>query len=274
MLLLLMCCALEVADRGMTTAITLVLAQTFGARSTSLVRQLVGHRVLHRGPCAPRGPSARGLPLGAPCLLARRICTAVQAAAWPERGCRARGAQGTPVTRRRRTLGLLAWDPGDGVSPGTGPLPRGTGPGDRLLGEKRTAVWPGARAQGHALRCPWGDPRAGPGPQVASARPQAWSVLQRRGQPLPRFLRGLVRRTDHHLAGDWALQIHGPVLLDAVAGCGAARAAGAQGFLLDGEAPVRRDGLRDAPPPRPSRRRWGRLRRAHRGDGLHNRWLY
>ena len=52
MLLLIMCCYLEVADRGMTTAITLVLTQTCVARSTSLVRQLMGNRVLHRGPFA------------------------------------------------------------------------------------------------------------------------------------------------------------------------------------------------------------------------------
>ena len=92
MLLLIMCCYLEVADRGMTTAIKLVLTQTFVARSTSLLRQLMGHRVLHRGPFAPRGPASLGLHLGAQFLLERRIFTDVQASALPERGFRALGA--------------------------------------------------------------------------------------------------------------------------------------------------------------------------------------
>ena len=78
MLLLIMCCYLEVADRGMTTAIKLVLTQTFVARSTSLVRQLMGNRVLHRGPFAQRGPSSLGLYLGAQFLLERLIFTDVQ----------------------------------------------------------------------------------------------------------------------------------------------------------------------------------------------------
>src|SRR5712691_13261467 len=271
MLLLIMCCDLEVADRGMTTAITRVLAQTFGASSTSLARQLMGNRVRHRGPLAQRGPSALGLHLSAPWLLERRIFTDVQASALPARGCRALGAQGTPVTRRRRTLGLLAWDQGDGWSTGTGPLQSCTVHEERLLGEKRTNVWPGAREKGHALLCPLGAPRAGHGAQVASERQQAWSVLQRLGQQLHRFLLGLVRRTDHHLSGDCALQIHGTGLLEAVEGCGAALAAVAHGFLLDGEAPVKRDVRRAAPPPRPSRRIWCRLLREHRGDGLQNR---
>ena len=92
MLLLIMCCYLEVADRGMTTAIKLVLTQTFVARSTSLVRQLMGNRVLHRGPFAQRGPASLGLHLGAQFLLERRIFTDVQASALPERGFRALGA--------------------------------------------------------------------------------------------------------------------------------------------------------------------------------------
>jgi hypothetical protein len=45
-----MCCDLEVADRRMTPAIKLVFAHAFVSRSTSLVRQLMGNRVLHCGP--------------------------------------------------------------------------------------------------------------------------------------------------------------------------------------------------------------------------------
>src|SRR2546422_9047763 len=104
MLLLITGSYLEIADRCMTTAVKLVLAQTFVPGSTSLVRQLMGNRVLHRGPFAQRGPSTLGLHLGAQLLLERRIFTDVQASALPERGFRALGAQGTHVTRRRRKL--------------------------------------------------------------------------------------------------------------------------------------------------------------------------
>src|SRR5262245_22842783 len=84
MLLLIMCCYLEVADRGMTTAIKLVLAQTFVASSTALVRQLMGNCMLHGGPFAQRGPSSLGLHLGAQFLLELLIFTDVQASALPE----------------------------------------------------------------------------------------------------------------------------------------------------------------------------------------------
>src|SRR6266853_2717823 len=238
MLLLIMCGYLEVAARGMTTAITLVLAQTFVARSTSLVRQLMGNRVLHCGSFAQRGPSALGLHLGAQFLLELRIFTDVQASALPECGFRALGAQGTHGTCRRRKLGSLAWDQGDGLSTGTGHLQSGKVQGELLLGEKRTDVWPGASDNVHALLCPLGDPLAGHVPQVAIELPQTWSLLQRLGQQLHRFMLWLVRRTDHHLAGDCALQIHGKGLLEAVEGFGAALAAVAQVFILDGEAPV------------------------------------
>ena len=57
MLLLIMCCDLEVTDRRMTPAIKLVFAQAFVSGSTALMRQLMGNRVLHRGPFAQRGPA-------------------------------------------------------------------------------------------------------------------------------------------------------------------------------------------------------------------------
>src|SRR5438093_2095515 len=201
MLLLIMCCYLEVADRGMTTAIKLVLTQTFVARSTSLVRQLMGNRVLHRGPFAQRGPSSLGLYLGAQFLLERLIFTDVQASAWPERGLRALGAQGTHVTRRRRKLGILAWDQGDGVSTGTGHLHRCEVHDELVLGEQRTDLWPGASDHGHPLLCPSGAPWAGHVPQVDIELQQAWRVLHLLGQQLHRCMLWLVRRTDHHLSG-------------------------------------------------------------------------
>jgi hypothetical protein len=49
-MLLMTCRYLEVADRRMTTAIKLVLAQACVSGSTSLVHQLVRNRGLHRRP--------------------------------------------------------------------------------------------------------------------------------------------------------------------------------------------------------------------------------
>ena len=57
MLLLIMRRYLEVADRRMTTAITLVFAHAFGAGATSLVYPLVRNRGLHRRPFPECGPS-------------------------------------------------------------------------------------------------------------------------------------------------------------------------------------------------------------------------
>src|SRR5207245_11630352 len=110
---------------------------------------------------------------------------------------------------------------------------------------------------------------AGHVPQVDVELQQAWRLLQRLGQQLHRFMLWLVRRTDHHLSGDYAIQIHGKVLLEAVEGFGAALAAVAHVLILDGDAPVRRDVLRDAPPPRPSLRIWFSILRDTLGDGLH-----
>ena len=110
MLLLIMCCDLEVTDRRMTPAIKLVFAQAFVSGSTSLVRQLMGNRVLHRCPLTQRGPSTLCLHLGAQLLLERLVLADVQASAVPARGLRALGTQGTRVTRRSRKLSMLAWD--------------------------------------------------------------------------------------------------------------------------------------------------------------------
>ena len=68
MLLLIMCRDLEVADRRMTTAIKLVLAQAFVAGATALVPQLVCNGVLHRRPLPERGPPRRVF------ILARSCC--------------------------------------------------------------------------------------------------------------------------------------------------------------------------------------------------------
>ena len=110
MLLLIMCCNLEVADCRMTPAIKLIFAQAFVAGPPSLVDQLMGNGVLHRGPFAQRGSSPLCLHLGPQLLLERLVLADAQASALPTRGFRALGAQGTHVTRRSRKLGRLAED--------------------------------------------------------------------------------------------------------------------------------------------------------------------
>ena len=116
MLLLITCCYLEVADRRMTTAIKLVLAQAFVSGATSLVHQLMRNRVLHRRPFAERGPSTLRLHLGSQLLLELLVLVDAQASALSVGGFGALGSQGTCVTRHSRKLDLLAWDHGDGLA--------------------------------------------------------------------------------------------------------------------------------------------------------------
>jgi hypothetical protein len=123
MLLLITCRYLKVADRRMTTAIKLILAQAFVSGATSLVHQLVRNRVLHRRPFPERGPSTLRLHLGSQLLLKLLILTDTHASALAVGGFGALGAQGTRVTRRRRTLGRLAGDHGDSLATRTGHLP-------------------------------------------------------------------------------------------------------------------------------------------------------
>ena len=204
MLLLIMCCDLEVADRRMTTTIKLVLTQAVVSGSTALMCQLMSYRVLHRRPFPERGPSTLRLHLGAQLLLERLVLADAQASAVPECGFRTLGAQGTCVTRRSWKLDILAWDHGYGLSIWTGHPHSRKVQGKLLLGEKRTNLRPGAGDHVHALRCPLGNPGAGHVPQVAIELQQAWSWLQRLGQQLHRFMLWRVRRADHHLPRDFA----------------------------------------------------------------------
>ena len=68
MLLRITCRYLKVADRRMTTAITLILAQAFVSGATSLVHQLVRHRGVHRCPFPERARPRRVF------ILARSFC--------------------------------------------------------------------------------------------------------------------------------------------------------------------------------------------------------
>src|SRR5215510_9951891 len=108
MLLLITCRYLQVADRCMTTAIKLVLAQAFVSGSASLVHQLVSNRMLHRRPFPERRPSTPRLHLGSQLLLELLILADAHASALSVGGFGALGSQGTPVTHRRRKLGRLA----------------------------------------------------------------------------------------------------------------------------------------------------------------------
>src|SRR6476620_5599580 len=270
MLLLIMSCNLEVADRRMTPAIKLVFAQAFVAGPTSLVRQLMGNRVLHRCPFAPRGPSALGLHLGPQLLLERLVLADGQASALPECGFRALGAQGTPVTRRSRKLGRLPEDYGDGLATRTGHLQPRKVQAEIMLRAQRTTLRPGARDTVHALRRPLGKPRAGHIPQIDIELQQAGVVLQLLGEQLDRLMLRLMRRADDHLPGDCALHIDSKVLLEAGTGCGAAFAAVAHVFLLDRDAPGRRDVLLDPSPAWATLRVWLGVLRDNLRDGLHD----
>ena len=157
MLLLIMCRYLEVAHRRMTTAIKLVLAHAFVAGSTSLVHQLVRNRVLHCRPFPERGPSTPRLHLGAQLLLELLIPADAHASALAVCGCGALGAQDTRVTRRRRKLDRRAKDHGNALATRTSHLHRGKVPGEIILCEQRTNLWPGARDNVHALLRPLGN---------------------------------------------------------------------------------------------------------------------
>ena len=161
MLHLIKCRYLEVADCRMTTAVKLVLPQAFVPGSTSLVRQLMGNRVLHRCPFPERGPSTLRLHLGSQLLLELFVLTDVQASALPAHGFGTLGSQGTRVTRRRRELGMLAGDHGDALAPRTGHLHTRKVQGEIILREQRTNLRPRARDNVHALLRPLGNPWAG-----------------------------------------------------------------------------------------------------------------
>src|SRR5712691_7472683 len=270
MLLLIPCRYLEVADRRMTTAITLILAQAFVAGSTSLVYQLMRNRVLYRRPFPERGPSTLRLHLSSQLLLERLVLADAQASALSVGGCGALGSQGTRVTRRRRKLGLLAGDDGDGLATRTGYLHTRKVQGEIMLREKRTNLRPGASDNVHALRGPLGNPWAGHVSQINIELQQAGGFLQLLGQQLYRLMLRLIRRADHHLPGDFAIQIHGKVFLEAVEGFGAAFAAVAHVFILDRDAPVRRDVLLDTSPARSTLRVWLGVLRDNLCEGIHD----
>jgi hypothetical protein len=99
-----MCRHLQVAHRRVTTAVKLVLTQTFISGSTSLMCQLMGDGVLYRSPFAQRGPSSLRLDLGAQLLLERLVLADSQGPAMPELGSGPLRSLGTRVTGPGRKL--------------------------------------------------------------------------------------------------------------------------------------------------------------------------
>src|SRR5438132_3655045 len=218
MLLLIMCCYLEVADRCMTTAIKLVLAQAFVAGATALVYQLVRDRVLYRRPFAERGPATLRLHLGSQLLLKLFVFADAQASALSGSGFGALGSQGTRVTRRRRKPGMLAGDHGDALAPRTGHLHTRKVEEEIMLREKWTDLRPGTSDNKHALLRPLGNPWARHVPQIDIELQQAGGFLQLFSQQLHDFMLPLIRRADDDLPRDCAVHIYRTVLLEAVEG--------------------------------------------------------
>src|SRR5215831_16966624 len=126
----------------------------------------MGQRVLHRGPFAQRGPSTLGLHPGAQLLLELFVLAAAQASALPVRGFGTLGAQGTRVTGSSRTLGMSAWDHGDGLATRTGYLQTRKVQSEIILGAKRPNLRPRARDNVHALLRPLDNAWASHVPQV------------------------------------------------------------------------------------------------------------
>ena len=124
MLLPITCRSLEIADRRMATAIKLVLTQPFVPGSTSLVRQLMGNRVLHHCPFPQRGPvhaaSASWLAASAGTVSTSRRFTLLPCP-WMALVHWARKAHASQAVCRK--LGWLAGDQGDGLATRTGHLP-------------------------------------------------------------------------------------------------------------------------------------------------------
>src|SRR5262249_17875791 len=165
---------------------------------------------------------------------------------------------------------MLAGDHADPLPPRTGHLHPRKVQGEIILREKRTNLWPGASDNVHALRRPLGNPWAGHVSQVDIELQQAGGFFQLLSQQLYRLMLRLIRRADHHLPGDFAIQIHGKVLFKAVEGFGTAFATVAYVLILDRDAPVRRDVLLETSPARSTLRVWLGVLRENLRDGLHD----
>src|SRR5262249_24822713 len=84
------------------------------------------------------------------------------------------------------------------------------------------------------------------------------------------FMVRLIGRKDHHLPDDFAIQIDGKVLFKAIEGFCTAFAAVAYVFILDRDAPVRRDVLLEPSSTRSAPRVWLGILCENLRDGLHD----
>src|SRR5512145_713064 len=260
--------SLQVADRRMTTTVTLLLAQSLGAGPPPLVCHVMGHRLLQRCAFAQGGPTTLGLDLGAELLLDLCVLAAGQTPAVLEPGLGPRRAHRTRITGPGRTLGVLAWDHRHGLAVGTGDRAVLEVQSDILLGTQRPALRPGAGKAVHTWRGPWGHPRARQRPQGDVPLEQARALLHLLRQQRDGLMLRWVGLTHHPLARDLAVPVQGTGLLAAIERCGAALAAVAHGGVLQGEPSVGGPVLRETPRARSPLRIWLGLLCANRAYRL------
>src|SRR5438105_2179903 len=161
-----MCCDLEVADRRMTPAVKLVLAQPLVAGAPPLVCDRMGNCVLHRRTFTQGGPAALGLKLGAKLLLEWLVLANSQGPAVPEPGFGTLHTYRTRVTCLGRKLGVSPWRHRHSLAIWTGHRPVGKVQGEVVLGKECPILRPRAGNNVHTLRGPLGNPRAGHVPQI------------------------------------------------------------------------------------------------------------
>src|SRR5262249_32441545 len=183
---------LQVADRRITTTVTLILAQSLVAGSPPLVCHVMGNRLLHRCACAQGGPTTLGLDLGAELLLELFVLADGQTPAVPEPGFGTPRAHRTGITGTGRKLGVLAWDQRHGLAVGRGDSAVLEVQSAVVLGQQRPALRPGAGHDVHTLRGPLGHPWARHIPQVDVQLAQARALLQLLRQQLYGLLFRLV----------------------------------------------------------------------------------
>ena len=118
-----------------------------------------------------------------------------------------------------------------------------------MLREKRTNLGQGRAIMYTPCSAPWAMRGLAMYPRSISRLQQARGFLQLLGQQLYCLMLRLIRRADHHLPGDGAIQIHGKVLFKTVEGFGTAFATVAH-VLISRDAPVRCDVLLDTSPAR------------------------
>ena len=191
---------LKVTDRRMATAVKLVLAEPLIAGAPSLMRDMMGNRMLNHGSFAQRGASALGFDLGAELVLERFVLTDMQASPVTDLGCGALRSLWTPITGTGGKLGVFARDHRYGLAPRTGDWPVRKVQSEVVLAEESPALRPGAGNDVDALLGPLRNAWTGHVPQVDIQLQQPWRLLQRLDQQFHRFMLWLVRRADHDLA--------------------------------------------------------------------------